>query len=197
MKLTILTLTKAERLLYMSRLVDSVAMCPRPADLEMDHMVAYGPESIGSKYKTWRNSIQGDWLWNLDEDAIIRSPDALAHVTELIGLLGDCVFSPYPVGLIGHPGGSASIGHTTRYSQRLDTYYTLRKVRSVGGFARICPTKFIRELEFGDTNNEEHHLSDYCIKHGIPQYYCENALIVEHQETYYGQRLRYPGLTKQ
>lgn len=132
-----------------------------------------------------------------DEDCVFRSPNFVEHAFQVMNMLGEAIISPYPVGLIGNPGGPPKLGHHVIYSELLDTHYTLRKVNHVGGFARICPTKLFVDFEFpydkSDTASgwEDGHFSRNALAKNIPMYYLENALIVEHNESTLGQHQRY------
>jgi len=77
------------------------------------------------------------------------------------------------------------------YSVETDTYYTFRKVHHVGGFARIMPVEYFKQINFTNTHSEDTECSTWCNNNNIPMYYLENALIVEHQESTLGQHARY------
>jgi len=62
---------------------------------------------------------------------MIRSPDFFVHVMAVHKIVPNAVFSPYPVGLIGHPGGDKGERHFVKYSEETDTYYTFRCVPHV------------------------------------------------------------------
>ena len=66
----------------------------------------------------------------------------------------------------------------------------------VGGFARIMPAEYLREITFSDAHNEDSEVSAWAIAHGKPMYYLENGLAVEHQESSIGQGHRYPDYFK-
>lgn len=142
--------------------------------------------------------LKGDIIIKMDEDCVIRSPEFYTHVREVSKLVPNAVFSPYPVGLIRNPGGVPANGpHKVVYSDRLDTYYTLRPVDHVGGFCRVSPG-FTKEWKFqpdlglkGASGNEDTQFSGRCKQERIPMYYLENTLIVEHQESTLGQHERY------
>jgi hypothetical protein len=140
--------------------------------------------------------LNGTLIMKLDEDAMIRSPDFFAHAMTVHQLVPDAVFSPYPVGLIGHPGGDKAEGHFVKYSEKMDTYYTFRSVPHVGGMARIAPARIAKSIHCPyDLNENSGHEDEYfaqaCLEMKTPMYYLENALIVEHQESTLGQMERY------
>lgn len=140
--------------------------------------------------------LKGDIIMKMDDDCEIISSNFFDHVTEIHSLKPDLVFSPYPVGLINNPGGVKGHGHEVIYSEKLDTYYTLRYVYHVGGFARISPGftknwKFQHDLLPGMSGNEDGQFSAMCRSQNIKMAYLENAIIVEHQESTLGQHARY------
>jgi hypothetical protein len=117
-------------------------------------------------------------------------------VKEIARIKPDIVFSPYPVGLINNPGGPRGNRHEVIYSEVTDTYYTLRYVSHVGGFARISPSftknwKFDNDLIPGISGSEDSQFSLKCQQLNIPMAYLENAIVVEHQESTLGQHSRY------
>lgn len=140
-------------------------------------------------------TLTGDLIIKLDDDALPIGDSFLVRIGEINHLFPNSVFSPYPVGLINNPGGpgAGNKNHTVRYGFITDTYYTLRFVTHVGGFARISPG-FTREWTFDESrpHSEDSQHSQKCIEKGIPMFYLENALIVEHQESTLGQHERYP-----
>jgi glycosyltransferase involved in cell wall biosynthesis len=141
--------------------------------------------------------ITGDIIIKFDEDAKIISKDFFKHVREINNLVPNLVFSPYPVGLIGNPGGVLSQNREVVYSQTTDTFYTFRLVNHIGGFARISPKSntgdwvFANDLIEGQSGNEDSQHSTKCQQNNIPMAYLENALVVEHQESTLGQHKRY------
>lgn len=147
--------------------------------------------SIGAIMNMYKNELRGDYFWKLDDDAKLYSPHFLDHIKELYEIYPNAVFSPYPVGLINNPGGVPSKSHHVVYSKRLDTYYTLRKVNHIGGFARIMPSNLLQNISFTDSHSEDTECAAYFNRENIPMYYLENTLIVEHQESTLGQHERY------
>jgi glycosyltransferase involved in cell wall biosynthesis len=140
--------------------------------------------------------LSGDLIMKMDDDCKIISPNFFTHVREIARLCPGTVFSPYPVGLIRNPGGPKALGHKVIYSEKTDTYYTLRFVDHVGGFARISPSftkywKFDNDLAVGQSGNEDVQFSTRCKLEKIPMMYLENAIVVEHQESTLGQHERY------
>lgn len=150
-----------------------------------------GPISIGQIMNQFKSKCGDGLFWKIDDDAEFISKNMNKHIEELYTLKPNCVFSPYPVGLINNPGGVMSKEHEVIYSQKLDQYYTLRKVNHVGGFCRIMPSNIYKNIEFTDSHSEDGEVSLYCRYNNIPMYYLENSLIVEHQESTLGQHKRY------
>lgn len=143
-------------------------------------------------------NLKGDIIVKLDDDAVIYSPDYLIRVREISNLLNnECVFSPYPVGLINNPGGVPSKSHHVRYSKELDIYFTFRQVVHIGGFGRICPKKVVNnfiwpnDLNPSTSGNEDTSFSRYCLANNTKMYYLENGLVIEHHESTLGQHKRY------
>jgi len=156
------------------------------------------PENIGLQAGINRivPQLQGDLIVKIDDDCLILSDDFFDHVRAVARLEPRATFSPYPVGLIGTPGGPAALDRHVRYSAETDTYYTFRRVDHVGGLCRISPASLVREwrLEPGrsvDVRNEDTQMSRLCRENGIAMFYLENALVVEHQESTLGQEARY------
>jgi hypothetical protein len=139
----------------------------------------------------------------LDDDCRIYSDGNygyfLTHIKQVIKIMPTAVFSPYPVGLINNPGGvhTSPKQHMTKYGKDTNTHYTFRKVPHIGGFARCCPTKYIKDCNFPNdlsekaSGNEDGIFSQYCNERNIPMFYLENALVVEHSESTLGQHKRY------
>ncbi|MBI3853204.1 MAG: hypothetical protein HY298_23385 [Verrucomicrobia bacterium] len=140
--------------------------------------------------------LRGALIMKLDEDAMFRSPDFFVHVMAVHKLVPDAVFSPYPVGLIGHPGGDKGERHFVKYSDETDTYYTFRSVPHTGGLARIAPARIAKGIHCPydlneNSGREDESFAEACLETKTPMYYLENALIVEHQESTLGQMERY------
>ena len=141
--------------------------------------------------------LHGDIILKMDDDCVLRSTNFFKHVEEVHRLHPNIVFSPYPVGLINNPGGPKGHAHVVSYGENTDTYYTLRFVNHIGGFARISPSARVKNWTFtgdlikGQSGNEDGQHSKKCIESRIGMAYLENALIVEHQESTLGQHERY------
>lgn len=148
-------------------------------------------QSVGVVMNEFKNKVSNKLFWKLDDDALLRSRNALHHIRAINELKPQAVFSPYPVGLINNPGGVLSKEHSVAYSESTDTYYTFRKVLHVGGFARIMPIEFFKQMVFSDSHSEDTECSSWCNNNGKHMYYLENGLIVEHQESTLGQHARY------
>lgn len=163
------------------------------------HCISHAwPENIGiaSGMNKILPLLKGDIIMKMDDDCKIISSNFFTHVKEIAKLKPNIVFSPYPVGLINNPGGIRGNRHEVIYSQELDTYYTLRYVDHVGGFARLSPGftkhwKFEHDLMDNASGNEDIQFSRKCNQEQIPMAYLENAIIVEHQESTLGQHKRY------
>lgn len=146
--------------------------------------------SIGNVLNKYKNVVTGDLFWKLDDDARLITSDFIGNILELYKLKPDSGFSPYPVGLINNPGGVLSKNHSVVYSELYDVFYTLRQVHHLGGFCRVVPTKYIKNMQFSNAHNEDSECSAFLNRNNIPMYYLENNLIVEHQESTLGQRAR-------
>ena len=145
----------------------------------------------------------GHIIVKLDDDALPYGEDYFVHIKELINLThAAAILSPYPVGLIQNPGGVLSKEHHVIYSEVLNTFYTLRKVPHIGGFARIMPAQIAKAYTWPDdyspynSGKEDVNFSAHCIANNIDMYYLENAIIVEHQESTLGQKTRYESYFK-
>lgn len=129
-------------------------------------------------------------IWKADDDCMIQSRDFFLHLEEINKMFPDMVFSPFPVGLIQNFGGVPSQDRFVRYSERTGVFYTFRRVRHVGGFARCCPAKYLVGLKFGVNSDEDMFFSNVMGKQKIQMCYLENAIVVEHQESTLGQKER-------
>lgn len=147
--------------------------------------------SIGNVINKFHTVINSDLVIKLDDDSEIISNNFIPHILEINKLKPNSVFSPFPVGLINNLGGVQSNNREVIYGQATNTYYTLRKVNHIGGFARISPSFLYSKINFSDSHNEDGEFSQYCRVNGIEMFYLENALIVEHQESSLGQHYRY------
>ena len=146
------------------------------------------------------SQLNGEIILKLDDDAILRSNDFLEHVRIICGLIPNSVFSPFPVGLIGHFGGLSNpdltkLARIVKYSEENDTHYTLRYTNLVGGLARASLAKVVKRFKWPEDSKtkEDIHFSRFCGINRIPMFYLENALIIEHQESSIGQEQRYGG----
>jgi hypothetical protein len=147
---------------------------------------------VGFAIKKLLPYLKGDIIMKLDDDAKLYSEDFVNHINAIHQLIPDATFSPYPVGLIGNPGGVLSQDRCVKYSQQNDIYYTFRKVHAVGGLARISPRWIYDKVDFiKDGHIEDGEYSAQCRSLNLPMYYLENNLVVEHQESTLGQHERY------
>lgn len=199
-------------------IVDS--MGSEEAELVINHKIVfqgYNPsdtiinyiEAMGCEFEVWDKNVgiaegmnrvlptlSSDIIIKMDDDCKILTKNFFMHVAEIARLKPGCVFSPYPIGLINNPGGPQKLLHEVIYSENTDTYYTLRYTNHIGGFARISPGftrdwKFQADLINGISGNEDGQHSEMCRQKGIPMFYLENAIAVEHQESTLGQHQRY------
>ena len=139
-----------------------------------------------------------DIICKLDDDALPYGDEYFKHIKQLFKLTeGKCIFSPYPVGLINNPGGVPSKNHKAIFGKETNTWYTLRKVPHIGGFARIMPAHIAKQFTWPydysphNSGKEDVNFSQYCISKNIEMFYLENAIVVEHQESTIGQHSRY------
>lgn len=216
MNISILTVTLG-REYYLKKLIESIDKRSNWKNYNLTHYIIYqgtptqeiqdfiskvgykiilkvnqqSPLSIGEVMNQFKSICSTELFWKLDDDALLCSDNALDHIKALHSLKPDAVFSPYPVGLINNPGGVLSKNHTVEYSDKTDTYYTLRQVPHVGGFARVMPTNIFKQITCSNTHSEDTECAAWCNNHGKPMYYLENSLIVEHQESTLGQHKRY------
>jgi hypothetical protein len=157
------------------------------------------PENIGIPNGMNRiiPKLECDWLMKMDDDCVILKNNFFVHMEAITELIPNCVFSPYPVGLIKYTGGPPGFDHKVLFSQKTDTFYCFRMVKHVGGLARIAPWHLVKDWTFdpnvgqkGKGDDDGPH-SEKCLQQGINMYYLENALIVEHIESSLGQDARY------
>jgi hypothetical protein len=211
----------SNRELYLKRLLSSVVRCSTVWPQTIEHIILFQGEKPSKDFEEFlsllpsnysraikilhssvidndgtvmnkaKNLAANDLFFKLDDDAKLVSEDYFMHALEIHKLVPNAMFSPYPVGLINNPGGVLSKEHSVKYSQDTDTFYTLRRVNHVGGFAKIIPTEYIKQVNFTNGRQEDTDTSNWCISNGVPMYYLENSLIVEHQESTLGQHERY------
>lgn len=147
--------------------------------------------SIGQILNTFKSEIESPLVMKLDDDATLLSPNFFDHLFAIVNLNPGAVFSPFPVGLINNLGGVQSNNRSVIYNESLDSYYTLRYVNHIGGFARVSPSEIYKQIHFSDNHNEDGEFSNFCNKMNIPMFYLENDLVVQHQESTLGQHRRY------
>lgn len=141
-------------------------------------------------------TLRGDLIIKMDDDCLIVSTDFFQRILDVHKLKPNAIFSPYPVGLINNPGGVPGLGHEVVKGKYFDSYYTLRRVDHVGGFCRVSPAgtkdwQFAPDLLPGISGNEDGQHSAKARTMGLPMFYLENAIVVEHQESTLGQHERY------
>lgn len=147
--------------------------------------------SIGKNLNHAKSQAKYPLFLKLDDDAEILTSDFFDHVLEISTLKPNSVFSPFPIGLINNLGGVKAQSHEVVFSEKMDTHYTIRKTVHVGGFARVCQTELIKQIEFTDAHNEDVEFSNFARSKGIDLFYLENAIAVEHMESTLGQHKRY------
>lgn len=148
-------------------------------------------QSVGEVLNKVKHKFKQKFFLKLDDDCLLVSDDFGKHILALANQIPDCAFSPYPVGLINNTGGVHSRDHKIIYNQHTNCFYTLRKVNHLGGFARLVPTEYFKNIVFSDSHSEDSECSQYLNKIGVEMFYLENSIIVEHQESTYGQHARY------
>lgn len=137
-------------------------------------------------------------IMKMDDDCKIVSTGFFESAMALHKKFPNSVFSPFPVGLIRSLGGVPGFKHTVWYDKKNEKYYTRRHVSHVGGFARFAPASIMKQFKFapdlipGQSGNEDGQFSSYCGANNIEMFYLENNMIVEHNESGFGQILRYP-----
>jgi len=200
------------RELYLKRLIESIRILGgngefehhvcfqgvTPSDEFSDYFESLRKDSYplvthfwDKNYGTCRGSnkiisqLNGEIILKLDDDAILRSNDFLEHVRIICGLIPNSVFSPFPVGLIGHFGGLSNpdltkLARIVKYSEENDTHYTLRYTNLVGGLARASLAKVVKRFKWPEDSKtkEDIHFSRFCGINRIPMFYLENALLL-------------------
>ena len=142
-------------------------------------------------------SVGQEIIMKMDDDCEIIGVDFFRHAANLANKFPDLIFSPYPVGLIGNPGGVKGIDHLVHCQEDQDLFYTLRWVNHVGGLCRISPNLTKNWTLLSDlgiesaSGNEDLQFSHLASSLGLKMAYLENSLIVEHQESTLGQHQRY------
>lgn len=147
--------------------------------------------SIGKNLNHAKTQAKYPIFLKLDDDAEILTSNFFDHILEISALKPNSAFSPFPIGLINNLGGVRAQSHEVLFSEKMNTYYTLRRTSHVGGFARICQTELIKQIEFTDAHNEDVEFSNFAKSKGVDLFYLENALAVEHMESTLGQHQRY------
>ncbi|PVU65150.1 hypothetical protein C9E85_14485 [Plesiomonas shigelloides] len=144
--------------------------------------------SIGECINKYKRYFSSSIVLKLDDDAVIQSKDFFRHVKAIHEHYPEAIFSPFPVGLIKGFGGTPAVSREVIYSDSNDTYYTLREVKHVGGFARLTPLSVYEQVDFSKgVHSEDSELSKWCSLNNKKMYYLDNALIVEHAESTLGQ----------
>jgi hypothetical protein len=144
--------------------------------------------SIGECINQYKQYFNSSLVLKLDDDAVIQSKSFFKHALAIHKHYPDAVFSPFPVGLIKGFGGTPAVSREVIYSDEHDTYYTLREVKHVGGFARFTPLSVYQQVDFSEgVHSEDSELSKWCGLNDNKMYYLDNALVVEHSESTLGQ----------
>lgn len=141
--------------------------------------------------------VKEELIIKLDDDCALLGEGFFRGVNSVANDDPALIFSPYPVGLIGNPGGTSAIGYGVFKCPTEELFYTLRYVNHVGGLCRVSPNltknwvlKDDLNLE-GVSGNEDLQFSLMARSHGLKMAYLENGLVVEHQESTLGQHARY------
>jgi GT2 family glycosyltransferase len=185
----------------------------RPTEEELSELARYNPPN----YHFWRQNIGigaglnrilaelgGDLIIKFDEDAKFLTYDSLETLWKIHKAYPDSVFSPFVIGLQNNLGGVPGYAHEAYHDQEYDEYYMLRKVRHIGGIARCVPKAIYDGFTFKDdldlsgrtSGDEDGQFSSYCMSSGIPMFYMDTKVVVEHQEGTLCQKLRYPDYYK-
>lgn len=139
-----------------------------------------------------------DLIFKMDDDCEIISKDFFESAYSIYEKFPNACFNAYPVGLTGNPGGVRGHSHSVWHDKYRNRVYTMRHVDRLGGFSRFSPAKIIKSCVFPDdlsdktSGSEDVNFAAYCNTNGVPMFYLENSLIVEHAESTYGQIVRYP-----
>lgn len=137
-------------------------------------------------------------IMKMDDDCKIISQNFFESAINIHKRFPNSVFSPFPVGLIRSLGGVPGFKHSVWHDKENGKYYTRRHVSHVGGFARFAPAHIMKEFKFpndltkGISGTEDGDFSTYCNSKNIEMFYLENDMVVEHNESGFGQILRYP-----
>ncbi|HBB9683367.1 TPA: hypothetical protein JLN00_004220 [Escherichia coli] len=144
--------------------------------------------SIGECINKYKKHFTSSIVLKLDDDAVIQSKSFFKHAVAIHKHYPEAIFSPFPVGLIKGFGGTPAVAREVIFSDEHDTYYTLREVKHVGGFARFTPLSIYQQVDFSEgVHSEDSELSKWCSLNNKKMYYLDNALIVEHSESTLGQ----------
>ena len=152
---------------------------------------------IGAGLNKILSECTGDLILKLDDDAKIISEDFFDNALSIHKKFPNSCFNPYPIGLIGNPGGPRAIDHSVWYDKQNDKVWTRRHVPHLGGFSRFTPAHIIKSFKFssdlipGISGTEDGDFSRHCLANNIEMFYLESGLAVEHNESTLGQVVRY------
>lgn len=154
------------------------------------------PENIG--IAAGLNKIipecKGNLIFKMDDDCKIVSNHLFENARLIHKAFPTAIFSPFPISLVNNPAGPPGYKRALYYDKKSDSYFQLRLVNHVGGFARFWPKNdfvFQPDLIPGMSGNEDGQLSQWANSEGIPMFYVESNMVVEHNEGL-GQQIRYP-----
>lgn len=158
------------------------------------------PENIGigAGLNKILPECKGELIFKMDDDCKIISQGFFDTAWTIHKKFPTSVFSPFPLGLTGNPGGPKGFKHSVWHDKSTDTIYTRRHVTHVGGFARFAPASVIKGFTFpndlvpGISGAEDGYFSQHCNNNKIEMFYLERGLVVEHNESTPGQVIRYP-----
>jgi hypothetical protein len=144
----------------------------------------------------------GDLIFKMDDDCKIISKDFFYHSTSIHKRFPQSCFNPYPVGLISNAGGPKGFKHSVWWNKDNDNIYTRRHVNHLGGFSRFTPANIVKAFIFPDdlihgiSGSEDGSFSNYCNNNKIEMFYLENKIVVEHNNSTIGQKIKDPDYFK-
>lgn len=144
--------------------------------------------------QNWALGTGAELIMQLDDDARAMGPDFFQRIYRFHEAKPDVAFAPAVVGIfattIRSPDSSGKDRHYV-YDPHFDEYYGYRIVRHIGGFARAIPSRIAEKVNIPDGDRtEDGTCSGQLNQLGVPRVYLENGVVVEHQETTWGQHRR-------